>query len=278
MGLGLVAMFTLVDRPESAKFLSAEQKQLALDRIKVERIGTTEVIDKYTKSKFLMGLCSPVALTSDFIFLLNNVTVSGLAFFLPTIVKTIYPDATVVHQQLRTVPPYILGSAACLAICFASWRYDRRNIFITLGSVPAIIGYIIFLASDKASVRYAACFLPVIGIFANGAVPSAQVSASVVSDTARLSAVAMYAMLGNVGGLISTWAFLTVDGPFYPIGNGLNLAMQSMIFILGMGIFWWVKRDNRKRVLRDADTELANLTTAEIQDLDWRHPGFRWKL
>ena len=173
-------------------FLTAEEKQLAVDRIKIERIGTTEVIDKYTRKKFYMGLLSPVALTTSFIFLLNNITVSGLAFFLPTIVRTIYPAQTVVEQQLRTVPPYVLGSGACLLVCFLSWRMDQRNLFITLGAVPAVVGYIIFLASNKASVRYAACFLPVLGIFSNGAVPSAQVSATVVSDTARMVAVVQY--------------------------------------------------------------------------------------
>ena len=85
-------------------------------------------------------------------------------------------------------------------------------------------------------------------------------------------------MLGNIGGLISTWAFLPFDGPQYHIGNGLNLAVQSMVIVLGIGIWWWAKRDNRKRDLRDADTELAGMSVAEIQDLDWKHPGFRWKL
>ncbi|RMZ84310.1 hypothetical protein DV738_g503, partial [Chaetothyriales sp. CBS 135597] len=278
IGVGAIALVTLVDRPESARFLTPKEKKLCEDRIKAERIATTELIDKYTRTKFLMGLCSPVGITTSFIFMLDNITVSGLAFFLPTIVKTIYPEKTVIEQQLRTVPPYVLGTGACLAVCYASWRLDRRNVFITWAAVPSIIGYIIFLVSDKPSIRYAACFLPVLGIFSNGAVPSAQASASVVSDTARLSAVASYAMLGNVGGLISTWAFLPFDSPHYPIGNGLNLAVQVMVFVLGCGIFWWVARDNRKRDLRDADTELAGMTTEEIQDLDWRHPGFRWKI
>lgn len=110
------------------------------------------------------------------------------------------------------------------------------------------------------------------------AVPSAQVSASVVSDTARLTAVSTYAMMGNIGGLISTWAFLPFDGPLFHIGNGLNLAAQSMVFLIGLAIFWWAKRDNANRDRRDSDAELAGLTTTQIQDLDWKHPGFRWKL
>lgn len=57
-------------------------------------------------------------------------------------------------------------------------------------------------------------------------------------------------MLGNCGGLISTWSYLPSDGPNYPIGehpscsshpgvtdtaaigNGINLGCTGAIFIL----------------------------------------------
>lgn len=268
----------MTDRPETAKWLSDDEKQLILDRVKAERIGTTEVVDQFTRKKFLKGFTSPVVVATALIFFFNNITVSGLAFFLPTIVKTIYPKHSVVSQQLHTVPPYVLGSAACLALCYWSWRIKRRNIFITLAAVPAMVGYIIFLSTEKASIRYAATFLPMLGIFSNGAIPASQTSAAVVSDTARLSAVALYAMIGNFGGLVSTWAFLPFDSPNYRIGNGLNLAVQTMVLLIGTGLFWWVAWDNRKRDAKDIDAELEGKTVQEIQDLDWSHPGYRWKL
>ena len=38
-----------------------------------------------------------------------------------------------------------------------------------------------------------------------------------------------------------------------------------------------MKADNNKRERRDVDEELAGKDTKFIQDLDWRHPGFRWR-
>jgi hypothetical protein len=38
--------------------------------------------------------------------------------------------------------------------------------------------------------------------------------------------------------------------------------------------------DNKKREEKDVDSELNALTglsIKEVQDLDWRHPAFRWK-
>lgn len=83
-------------------------------------------------------------------------------------------------------------------------------------------------------------------------------------------------MFGNIGGLISTWSFMQSDGPNYPIGNGLNLATSSTILVVGTLTLLWMKRNNREREKRSVEEELAGLSEKQIQDLDWRHPGFRW--
>lgn len=275
--VGFIALATLTDRPDSANWLTEEQKTLAADRIKSERIGTTEVIDKFTKEKFMRGIMSPVVMTTAMIFLLNNITVHGLSFFLPTIVQTIFPERTVVDQQLLTVPPYALGTIMCLIFCFLSWRLDRRGIFLIICAPFSMIGYSMFLATSAAHVRYAATFLPVCGIFAYGAMTNSHVSANLVSDTARSSGIAFTVMLSNLGGLISTWAFLPFDRPLYKIGNGLNLAAQTTIFILATGMYFWIRAANKKKDMKNVEAELAGLSAAEIQDLDWHHPGFRFR-
>lgn len=143
-----------------------------------------------------------------------------------------------------------------------------------------MVGYIMFLASTEAQTRYGATFLIASGAFAFGALCNASVSANVVSDTARASAIGTNVMLGNVGGLISTWSFLPFDKPNYHIGNGLNLATSSCILLLSTMLLFWMKWDNRKREERQegVDEELAGLTQQQQQDLDWKHPSFRWRL
>jgi len=87
-------------------------------------------------------------------------------------------------------------------------------------------------------------------------------------------------MFGNVGGLISTWSFLPNNGPNYHIGNGLNLATSSTMLLVSIGLLAWMTWDNKRRSKRDVDSELSALTgfsLKQIQDLDWRHPAFRWR-
>lgn len=137
-----------------------------------------------------------------------------------------------------------------------------------------------FLASTNSQVRYGATFIIASGAFAFGALSNAAVSANVISDTARASAIATNVMFGNVGGLISTWSFLPFDGPNYPIGNGLNLATSSTILLMSIGLLLWMKTSNKKREQRsieEVEGRLAGLSMQEVQDLDWKHPSFRWR-
>nr|OQO25877.1 hypothetical protein B0A51_07659 [Rachicladosporium sp. CCFEE 5018] len=274
-GLAIIGFFTLTDRPATAKWLTQEERDLAIARVKSERVGTTEVLDKIDTAKMLKGIFSPMTLLTSFIFLLDNVTVQGLAFFLPTIVRTIYPKNTVVSQQLRTVPPYIVGAFFTVLVPFASWRLDNRTWLFILSAPFMMTGYIMFLASTEAQVRYGATFLITTGAFSFGALTNAQVSANVVSDTARAAAIGTNVMFGNIGGLISTWAFLPFDTPNYHIGNGLNLATATVILLLSIGMYFFVKMDNKKRESKDIDSELDGLSDKAIQDLDWKHPAFR---
>jgi hypothetical protein len=105
-------------------------------------------------------------------------------------------------------------------------------------------------------------------------------------------------MFGNIGGLISTWSFLPTDAPNvsnipfemdvkyiltsyanvqYPIGNGLNLATSSTILISSILLLLWMNRSNKQRKGSNVDQELAGMSAGQIEDLDWRHPSFRWR-
>ena len=107
--IGIGAYFLMTDRPEVARWLSQEEKDLASTRIKAEHAGSTTVLDKMNTRAIKQGILAPTTLVIGLIFLLNNITVQGVAFFTPTIVRTIYPNKSTVQQQLFTVPPYIVG-------------------------------------------------------------------------------------------------------------------------------------------------------------------------
>lgn len=185
IGLALVAFVTLTDRPETARWMSEEEKEIAINRVKSERLAQAVLLDKVDATKLKRGFTNPITLATAMIFLLDNITVLGISFFLPTIIRTIYPGRTTVQQQLLTVPPYIVGAGCTVIITTLSWRMNSRQTLIALTGPLVVAGYAIFLATMNANIRYGAVFLSASTAFSLGAMTNAQVSANAISDSAR---------------------------------------------------------------------------------------------
>lgn len=79
------------------------------------------------RTKLWRGVSNPVALATGCMLFMNTVTVQGLGNFLPTIVSTIYPGASVTTQQLYTVPPYTVGAILAVVFPGLSWILDKRQ-------------------------------------------------------------------------------------------------------------------------------------------------------
>ena len=188
-GIALVLLFLLTDSPSTARWLTAEEKELATSRVMSERIGQEEVLDRMNLTKIKNGFSNPIALITAFIFFCGNVVVLGISFFLPTIIRTIYPGRTTVEQQLLTVPPFVVGAFFLLLVSWLATKYDTRQVFIFFSAPTVMAGYAILLGSMNANVRYAAIFLTASAAFFGGSLCNAQCSANTVSDTARSVAI-----------------------------------------------------------------------------------------
>lgn len=141
-------------------------------------------------------------------------------------------------------------------------------------------GYLIFLATNytQTTARYAAVFLMASTSFILGPLCHAQASANVSSDSARNMSIGICMFFGNVGNLVSSWTFLPNDAPNYPIGCGLNLATSTIILLTATSTWFWMRWDNAKRDQKNTDAELAAIPPEEAQQLEWKHPAFRWLL
>jgi MFS family permease len=108
--VGLLALAFLTDRPETARFLTPEEREVAINRLKDERTGNTVVLDKISKKKMLKGAINPVTATTSICFMFCTLSIQGLALFAPTIVRSIYPNVRLPDQVLPssfmlTTPP-----------------------------------------------------------------------------------------------------------------------------------------------------------------------------
>lgn len=139
------------------------------------------------------------------------------------------------QQQLRTVPPYVVGAFTTLLTGYLSFKTKKRGLYMVLSAPFMVLGYAMYLATQDPHVRYTAvrplpllslppfplepcplltrlsllqAFMVAIGAFSFGALCTAWAAANVTSDTARAGALGTVVFFGNCGGLVSTWTFL----------------------------------------------------------------------
>ncbi|GAA5834469.1 hypothetical protein JCM3766R1_005221 [Sporobolomyces carnicolor] len=281
MGIAVGAYFVLCDDPQKAKWLNEEEKALCAARVKIDNVGMPKVIDSLSTKAMIQGMTNPTTLISSLIFLLDNITVQGLGFFLPTVIRTLFPGRTTINLQLRTVPPYIVGAAATLLVPYASWKTNRRVVFMIGSAVPMMVGYIMFVASGNLNVKYAAAFIIALGAFSFGPLCNAVVAINATSDSAKTGALGLSVFAGNLGGLesdVATWVFLPDDSPRYLRANSINLGTSSGIFVLSIILLLYQLHQNKKKKAGDHDHVLEGKTADEIAILGQRHPGFLFKL
>ncbi|KAE8334248.1 major facilitator superfamily domain-containing protein [Aspergillus arachidicola] len=218
LGLSALSYFVLTDRPETATWLSPDEKHLWSLRLAQERNEKPEIVKHIDPTRLLHGILNPAVFSTAMVFLFSNITVQGLGVFLPTIIAAIYPEASITQQQLYCVPPCVVGALFELAV------------------------------------------------------------ANVLSDTSRSNAIATNVLFGNIGGLVSSWSYLSKDAPDYRIGNGLNLACSSMQLVVSLVALLWLTWDNKRRDDYDPREQFEELNEQQNARLDWKHPAFRWKL
>lgn len=182
--VGAVAPFTMYDFPETASFLTDEEREYVIHALRTQTSGearqevveeeakfrTKYVFDAMTDWQIYIGLFSMSTLQRLTAKLMASVywgitcPLYGISFFLPSIIKDLgYTSST---AQLLTVPIYITAAVVAVFGAWLSDRYKKRSPFILFFMSLIAIGFIIVLASSDRGVPgvvYFGVFVAVVG-------------------------------------------------------------------------------------------------------------------
>ncbi|BGP55657.1 hypothetical protein JCM8202v2_003262 [Rhodotorula sphaerocarpa] len=133
---------------------------------------------------------------------------------------------------------------------FISDRMKQRGIFNIGWMSTTCIGYIILLAIDvrqKPGVAYFAVFLCVGGIAPCIANSIAWIGGNTAPVIKRGTAMGVFFMTGNSGGIISSVIYRAQDKPAYRLGHGVSLGFSVMALTLSIFMRIWFARENARR-------------------------------
>ncbi|KAH8911972.1 MFS general substrate transporter [Coniochaeta sp. PMI_546] len=270
--LALGATYFMPQGPGNWKYLTPRQQYIAAERIRREHDANPK--EKVSWHHVRQAIFNVHTQVCAWCFFCTNSCVQGMGAFIPTILKEFGWTST--KAQLMSVPPYLVACILTVALGYASDRTNRRGVFMLGALLFSITGFCILRFSDDIHAKYGAVYLNAIGVFA----ASSGFLSWGINNTASPAVAAVaggyMVSIGSIGGVLSTWTYLSTDSPKFHIGHSINFSLQLVCFALAAFGLLHCKYENKIRALGRRDTRLEGLSEESIRRLGHKHPSFRY--
>ncbi|KAF2714447.1 MFS general substrate transporter [Pleomassaria siparia CBS 279.74] len=279
--VAFIAFFTLHDFPETATFLTEEERAFIVYRLKYQghqsgdevKVAQDDTFQwKYVKAAFLDWQIW----TNIWVYWGIVAPLYGISLFLPTIIRSLgYTSST---AQLLTVPIYITASVLAVAVAWFSDQYGKRSPFILVCLIFMAIGFIMCIASTKAGIIYAGVFIAACALYPAFPGNITWLSNNLAGSTKRATGQAIQIAMGNLAGAMASNFYRAKDAPHYVLGHALELAFICAGILALLVLVFNYRRINVKRERQIAEGAHSGYTPEEMSALGDRAITFRYFL
>ncbi|KAK5948589.1 hypothetical protein OHC33_010348 [Knufia fluminis] len=206
------AYWILPNYPATTKWLSEQERALAVWRLSIEADGEEDTVQG-SVWKGLKEACSDLKVWLLVIIQTGAVMGMSFTYFFPSIVATLgYPR---VETLLLTAPPYFAAFIFAIANSWHSGKTLERGWHITIACCIGIVGQITAMSTTVIGARYFAFFLCAMGAFSAFQVILSWVSSTIPRPKAkRAVAIAMATAISNgVGNIPTAYLYPTENAP-----------------------------------------------------------------
>ncbi|KAG1781985.1 major facilitator superfamily domain-containing protein [Suillus placidus] len=239
--VAICAFFILPDFPHNTKWLTPEERALAISRL------AGDGINKLGKRTTMQGLRDAVCDWKVWWFsvalIIQFVALSFVIYF-PTIVATLGYDTT--NTLLLCAPPWVFSTIVAFVISRYSDKTQKRYVFLFASSALACVGFIISICTMNTAARYTSVFL------------MAQISAAYMviwgwinnifagEPAKRAVAIALINGLSQTGNIIGAYVWPTNWGPTYHYSYAICLAALGVSTTMFGVMYLYLKRANER--------------------------------
>ncbi|KAH8160043.1 hypothetical protein CIB48_g8197 [Xylaria polymorpha] len=248
--VAVASFFLLYDFPETATFLTEEERAFVIFRLKYQ--GQTENKDERSARvaeadefewKYVWAAFKDWQIwVNIFVYWGIVCPLYGVSLFLPTIIKSLgYVSST---AQLLTVPIYVTAAILAIVVAYFSDRVGKRSPFVVVCMLAILLGFILCISTSKPGV----------------------VSAGMAIQIGA----------GNLGGAFASNFYRQKDAPRYILGHALELAFTSVGLIAAAILILNYMRINRSRAKAIREGAHNQFTPEELSAMGDRAVTFRY--
>lgn len=272
---GAFCWWMVFDWPETASFLTEEERVRVQRRLIMDRQGrTAEDFDKrhiwaalkdwktYGYSVIYMGCLTPLY---------------AFSLFLPTILGGMGHKGT--RAQLLSVPPYAVAAICTVSIGFFADRTRWRGYCNIATVLIGIVGFSMLLATQDPKIQYAGTFLGAAGIYPTISNTLSWINNNTEGSLKRAIVLGIVVGWGNLNGVVSSNIYLPAEKPRFYTGHGVVMGYQ-IAFLLGGSVFmhFALRKMNRDRKAGKMDEAWAKLSDEDRWIQGDLRPDFMYTL
>jgi ACS family tartrate transporter-like MFS transporter len=230
--IGVITFFVLTDRPEQARFLTAEERNWLVTTIAAER-RATEAVRKFT---LWQALYNPKVLLLALNYV-GIVTASlGMLIFIPQMIKSLgdYSNMTV---GWLTMIPYTCGAIAMVVWGRISDRMNERRWNLFIGCVFSTVGLVIAGMTMGTWWALAGMSIAAMGFYGSKG-PFFAMPPMFLSGAGLAAGIAWINSIGNLGGFFGPWYVGVMKDLTGNYAGGLyGLALLGLIAAIVCALF-----------------------------------------
>jgi len=255
--LGIVVFFRLPSGPEQAKWLAADEREWLASRLANDQ---QEVEPSAGDHSFWQTLADPRVLLLCAVYFANVIGGYGLDFFLPTLIKRAFPDASSAFVGVLSAVPPLFAIVVMMLHGRSSDRRGERRWHVASALWWAALGLLLASLPVPAVLGLFALALAVSGRWSTIA-PFWGLSTTFLTGRAAAGAIALINAVGNLGGFAGPYLMGWLKDQTGDYTTGLRILAGAM-FVGGVLALLVRPSGGRKLELRSTKPHLASSSLA----------------
>lgn len=282
--IALLAFWLVCDFPDTAKFLTDDEREWVLWRLKYDSNSRKQetqpamlVEENSTVSwaEVRKAFKDPQLYPQTLLYAAVLVPLYGVSLFLPTIVKNLGYTSSM--AQLMTVPIYTVAAIASVGQAWVSDRYGLRSPLLVVNFCCMFVGYMLAMnisPVDNPTATYAGCYLVALGLYPGIPGIISWLSNNTAGSYKRGVSMGVQIGFGNLCGAIASQIYRAEDAPQFKLGHGIEVMFICLgficIFILNVG-YYFVNKKKRRMI---AEGKCDHYTAQELSEMGDKSPYF----
>ncbi|KAL3460522.1 major facilitator superfamily domain-containing protein [Aspergillus heterothallicus] len=226
----VLVWFILPDYPETASWLSEEEKAMAARRLELE--GSQGAAKAMTWEDAKEVLCDWRLYAHYLVYFGISAPFSSLSLFTPAITSGL--GYTSLNAQLMTVPPWAVAYVVTTVVAWSADHFNSRGLHSAAFSFIGAMGFLAsaVLPADAYLHRYGCLIVATSGSFACIPPLLGWLSSNIRSTAGTGLAIALNVSFGAPGQIVGVWIYKSNEASRgYPTGHWTNAALLLLVTV-----------------------------------------------